>query len=483
MEYTHQQRLRVIFGIILCMLLAAIDQTVVIPAVPAIATDLHGFSHLSWVVTAYLLTSTATTPLYGRLSDQFGRRRTLIPSIVLFVVASCFCALAHTLPELIGARALQGVGGGGLLAISQAAIADVVSPRERGKYQGWLAGTWGVASTAGPVVGGWVTDHLTWRWIFWFNLPLGIAALILSQIGLRQLGQARRGGKIDFPGAILLTLAVTAFLLGLSWGGHTYAWISLPVLGAFVGGFVLIGVLWVWEQQAPMPLLPVRLFANGSFNRLVAIGFLVALVMFSGIFLLPLFFQLVFHANAAQSGWEIMPFLIATTIGSYVSGQWSRRLGRTRGLMVGGLAATAAGFLILGVLPDTVPLLLVVFVCFAVGIGIGFILPSSLVAIQNAAPRADVGAATATLLLLRAMGGAFGATLAGTILALRLGNAIDAFGHTSRKLATNPAVPAAFHLAFLIAAGFAAIGFAIALRVEDVALRDTLETEPEPIGH
>lgn len=255
------------------------------------------------------------------------------------------------------------------------------------------------------------------------------------------------------------------------------------MLGTFVGGFVLIGVLWAWEQQAPMPLLPVRLFANGSFNRLVAIGFLVALVMFSGIFLLPLFFQLVFRANAAQSGWEIMPFLIATTIGSYVSGQWSRRLGRTRGLMVGGLAATAAGFLILGVLPDTVPLLLVVFVCFAVGIGIGFILPSSLVAIQNAAPRADVGAATATLLLLRAMGGAFGATLAGTILALRLGNAIDAFGHTSRKLATNPAVPAAFHLAFLIAAGFAAIGFAIALRVEDVALRDTLETEPEPIGH
>ena len=482
MEYTHQQRLQVISGIILCMLLAAIDQTVVIPAVPAIAADLHGFSHLSWVVTAYLLTSTATTPLYGRLSDQFGRRKTLIPSIVLFVIASCVCALAQTLPELIAGRALQGVGGGGLLAISQAAIADVVSPRERGKYQGYMAGTWGVASTAGPVVGGWVTDHLSWHWIFWFNLPLGIAALILSQIGLRQLREVKRDGRIDYLGAALLTGAVTAFLLGLSWGGHTYPWMSAPVLGVFLGGAALIVLLWQWERRVPMPLLPMRLFASGSFNRLVAIGFFIALVMFSAIFLLPLLFQLVFHANAAQSGWDIMPFLIATTIGSYTAGQWARRIGRTRGLLLGGLGATTAGFLLLGLLPATTPLPLVVLTCFAVGVGIGFVLPSSLVAIQNAASRADVGAATATLLLLRAMGGAFGATLAGAVLALRLGSGIDALGR-ARGAAANPALPAAFHLAFLIAAGFAGLALVIGLKVEDVLLRETLEPEPEPIGH
>jgi EmrB/QacA subfamily drug resistance transporter len=485
MEYTHKQRLQVIFGIILCMLLAAIDQTVVIPAVPAIGADLHGFAHLSWVVTAYLLTSTATTPLYGRLSDQFGRKTTLIPSIILFVIASCLCATSQTLPELVAARALQGIGGGGLFAISQAAIADVVSPRERGKYQGWLAGTWGVASTAGPVVGGWVTDHLTWRWIFWFNLPLGIAALILSQIGLRQLRQVTRGGKIDFAGAGLLTLAVTAFLLGLSWGGHTYPWLSLPVIGVFVAGFALIAALWTWEQRASTPLLPVRLFANGSFNRLVAIGFLTALIMFSAIFSLPLFFQLVFHANAAQSGWEIMPFLVASTIGAYTSGQLARKLGRTRGLMLVGLAATTLGFLLLGILPDTLPLALIVAVCFAVGVGLGFILPSTLVAIQNAAPRADVGAATATLLLLRAMGGAFGATLAGTILTMRLGNAIDALGnaHHTTTSTFNPALAAAFHITFLAVAGFAAIGLLIGLKVEDVALRETIDSEPEPIAH
>ncbi|MDX5931721.1 MDR family MFS transporter [Acidiphilium acidophilum] len=483
MEYTHKQRLQVITGIILCMMLAAIDQTVVIPAVPAIGADLHGFSHLSWVVTAYLLTSTATTPLYGRLSDQFGRRRTLIPSIVLFVGASCLCAVSQTLPELVGARALQGIGGGGLFAISQAAIADVVSPRERGKYQGWLAGMWGVASTAGPVVGGWVTDHLTWRWIFWFNLPLGIAALVLSQIGLRQLRQVTRGGRIDFEGAGLLTLAVTAFLLGLSWGGHTYRWDSVPVVGVFIAGFVLIGALWWWEQKASTPLLPVRLFANGSFNRLVVIGFITALIMFSAIFSLPLFFQLVFRANAAQSGWEIMPFLVASTIGAFAAGQLARRIGRTRGLMLGGLGATTLGFLLLGILPDTLPLGLLVFVTFMMGVGLGFVLPSTLVAIQNAASRADVGAATATLLLLRAMGGAFGATLAGTILTMRLGNAIDELGNAHRTVAAGSALPAAFHITFLAVAAFAAAGLLIGIKVQDVALRETLDPEPEPIGH
>jgi EmrB/QacA subfamily drug resistance transporter len=482
-QYTHQQRLKVIFGIILCILLAAIDQTVVIPAVPAMAKDLHGFAHLSWVVTAYLLTSTATTPLYGRLSDQFGRRRTLIPSIAVFMAASVICALAQTLPELIIGRAIQGIGGGGLLAISQAAIADVVSPRERGKYQGWLAGTWGVASTAGPVVGGWVTDHLSWRWIFWGNLPVGIGALILSQIGLKLLHEVPKRGRIDVLGAGLLTGAVTAFLLGLSWGGHVYAWVSPQIIGIFVLGLVLLGALWRQEQAAIQPLLPVRLFGSASFNRLVAIGFITAVVMFSAIFLLPLFFQLVFRANAAQSGWEIMPFLLATTLGAYTSGQLARKLGKTRGLLLGGMGVTTIGFALLGIVPAGLDLIVVVPVCFITGIGIGFILPSSLVAVQNTAPKADIGAATATLLLLRAMGGAFGATLAGTLLAMRLGGNIAALSHPNARVPVNPALPAAFHFAFLATACIGAIGFVISIGLQDATLRDTLEAEPEAIGH
>ncbi len=483
MQYTHQQRLQVIFGIILCILLAAIDQTVVIPAVPAMARDLHGFAHLSWVVTAYLLTSTATTPLYGRLSDQFGRRRTLIPSIIVFMAASVICALARNLPELIIGRAIQGIGGGGLLAISQAAIADVVSPRERGKYQGWLAGTWGVASTAGPVVGGWVTDHLSWRWIFWGNLPVGIGALILSQIGLKLLRETPKRGRIDVIGAILLTGAVTAFLLGLSWGGHVYPWASAPIIGIFLLGLALLAALWRQERAAAQPLLPVRLFGAASFNRLVAIGFITAMVMFSAIFLLPLFFQLVFRANAAQSGWEIMPFLLATTLGAYTSGQWARKLGKTRGLLLGGMAVTTIGFALLGVVPAGLNLIVVVPVCFITGIGIGFILPSSLVAVQNAAPKPDIGAATATLLLLRAMGGAFGATFAGALLAMRLGGTIAMLGHPRANAPLNSALPAAFHFAFLATACIAAIGFLISLGLQDATLRDTLDAEPEPIAH
>jgi predicted MFS family arabinose efflux permease len=325
-------------------------------------------------------------------------------------------------------------------------------------------------------------------------VPLGLAALVLSQIGLRQLRTVARGGRIDYEGAALLTCAVTAFLIGLSWGGRNYPWLSAPVIGIFAAGFSLIAALWRWEARSAVPLLPMRLFGSASFVRLVGIGFLTALAMFSAIFLLPLFFQLVYRANAAQSGWDIMPFMIASTIGAYAAGQVARRTGRTRKLLIGGLVVGTAGFVLLGLLPRATPLGLVVFNCFVMGLGIGFVLPSNLVAVQNAATRHDVGAATATLLLLRAMGGAFGATIAGAVLLLRLGRQIDAPGAAAeRAMAANPALPAAFHAAFLITAGFALLGLVAAIRVEDTPLRETVATdgtdtdeadaEPAAIGH
>ena len=229
--FTHRQIMRVLSGILLCMLLAALDQTAVVPAVPAIAADLNGFGHLAWIVSAYLLTSTAATPIYGKLSDIHGRRALLLPAIVLFVIASALCGVAQSLPQLIAARALQGLGGAGLMSMAQSAIADVIAPRERGKYQAYMSGVWGVASIAGPIVGGWLTDHLSWRWIFWINLPIGLVAFVLSSRALKLLKVRRQQTRIDYVGAAMLAGLVTACLLMMSWGGMAYAWFVRPDRG------------------------------------------------------------------------------------------------------------------------------------------------------------------------------------------------------------------------------------------------------------
>lgn len=501
--YTHQQIMQVLSGILLCILLAAIDQTVVVPAVPAIARDLHGFGHLSWIVSAYLLTSTATTPIYGKLSDMYGRRALLVPALGLFVAASALCALSQTIFALIAARALQGVGGGGLMALSQAAIADVIAPRERGKYQAYMASMWGIASIAGPILGGYVTMHLTWRWIFWFNLPLGLVALWLSQRGLRRLPVRHGGGRIDYAGAVLLTGAITAFLLLMSWGGIAYPWVSPEILALAAAGTALTVGLMVQENLAGEPLLPPRVFRSKVFRGGVAVAFFAALGLFAGIFLLPLFFQLVRGADPAQSGLEVMPFLGANVVGAYLAGQMARRIGRTKALLICGLGLTMAGFLLLGLFGPRSAMGLVQADLCLLGFGIGMVMPSSLVLVQNDAERRDVGVATGSFLFLRAMGGAFGATLAGAVLIGRFGDLLGALhlpfrldlgnldqGRASlgglsaaQRLAVQGALTDAFHLAFLITGFLTALAVLIALSLEDVPLRGSITSEPEPIGH
>ncbi len=491
-NYSHAQIRRVITGILLCILLAAIDQTVVVPAVPAIAADLHGFGHLAWIVSAYLLTSTSTTPIYGRLSDIYGRRALLLPAIVIFVIASVLCGMAQSLWQLIAARALQGVGGGGLMAMAQAAIADVVAPRERGRYQAYMASTWGVASIAGPILGGWMTDQLSWRWIFWINVPIGIAAFLLSSRALKLLPVRRLQVRIDYAGAALLGACVAAVLLIMSWGGAEYPWLSPQMLLTGLAALVLLAALGWREATAPDPLLPPRLFANPVFSRGVVIAALTAGVLFGGTFLLPLFFQLLRGADASASGTLIVPFLGSNVVGSYVSGQLARRLGRAKPIVLGGLAMAAAGFALLGQLGAHADHVISLADMLVVGFGIGIVMPASLVTVQNAAERRDVGVATGTLLFLRAMGAALGSTLVGALLSGRFASGLAARGVTTRidlgalrehavafplaapaRAAAEAALVGAFHLTFLVCAGMAATAFVVGLSLADLPLKSS----------
>jgi EmrB/QacA subfamily drug resistance transporter len=502
--FTHQQIMQVILGILLCILLAALDQTVVIPAVPAIAADLNGFSHLSWIVTAYLLTSTATTPIYGKLSDIYGRRALLLPAIALFMLASALCALAGSLPQLIAARVLQGVGGAGLMSMAQAAIADVVPPRERGRYQGYMASTWGVASVAGPIVGGFMTDHLSWRWVFWINLPLGLAAMWLSNNGLRVLRVVRRPARIDVPGAVLLTAGVTALLLMMSWGGTEYPWASLPEAALAACGAALLAVLAWHERRDSDPLLPPRLFANPVFTGGVTIAFFASLGLLGATFLLPLLFQLVRGADASTSGVLVIPYLVANTFGAYAGGQIARKLGRTKRIVVWGMVGTVAGFALMATVGPRTPVALVLFHMSLLGFSIGLTLPSVLVAVQNAAERRDVGVATGTLLFLRSMGGAFGSTIVGALLSLRFTGALSAAGITrhidfgalrsgseafaglgaAAEAQARAGLLSGFHLAFGTCAALTVVAVLVAAAQRDLPLRSVSAAEAGgALGH
>ncbi|HQT77731.1 MAG: hypothetical protein B7Z80_09205 [Rhodospirillales bacterium 20-64-7] len=498
-RFTHQQILKVITGILLCIFLAAIDQTVVIPAVPAIAADLHGFDHLAWIVSAYLLTSTAMTPIYGKLSDIYGRRVLLLIALAVFAVASVLCAVSANLWQLVGARALQGVGGAGLMAMAQAAIADVVSPRERGRYQGYMASAWGIASVAGPIIGGWVTDALSWRWIFWMNLPIALVAMLLCDRSLRLLKPRGRQGKIDWAGAGLLAGAISTGLLVLSWGGVEFPWTSPQIITLGALGVVLTVMVTRQERSFPDPLLPPRLFANAVFVRGVAIAFCGALALFGGSFLLPLFFQLVRNVDASASGALVVPFLGANCVGAWVAGQLARRHGKMKAIMLAGLGGCLLGYLALASVGAGTPRVLLIAYQLVLGFGLGMVMPSSLVCVQNAADRKDVGAATGCILFLRSMGGAFGSTLVGALLVSGFASRLATLGITAHidldevhhggglagvSAAMMPhvqvALAGAFHVAFLACAAAMIVGIGIAIGMRDLPLRTSAANEPVP---
>ena len=493
--FTHKQIVRIMWGIALCIFLSALDQTIVVPAVPAMAGDLAGFGQLSWIVSVYLLTSTAATPILGKLSDSHGRRRLLLLSVVIFTAASVLCAIATSLIEMVLFRALQGIGGAGLIAMAHATIADIASPRERGRYQAYLSGTWGVASIVGPLTGGYLTDNLSWRAIFWVNLPLGIVTFLLTARALQLLPrQHRRPAHIDYPGATLLTVAVTAGLLLLGWGGNDYDWTSPVILGLGATSAAAVILLSVLERSRPDPLFPGRLFSNSVAVSGFALSFCNAVCMLGATFLLPLYFQFMRAASASSSGILLMPFLFAFVVFSYIGGKMARRLGRTKWLMVAASLVTALGLILTATAEDDTSQYLTTLYVIVIGGGIGLIQPCITMTVQNAVESRDLGVATSGTLLFRMIGGAFGATMVGAIVTGRFNARMGAAGIASHATlgtlrgqtdlpgiahaVVERALESGFHFAFLGCAAMAILGFVIGVAAKDPMLRTTANLAP-----
>ena len=494
-RFTHRETIVIIAGLMLGMFLAALDQTIVATALPRMAADLQGVGHLSWVVSAYLLTSTAVTPIYGKLSDLYGRKLMLQIAISLFVLTSLLCGLANDMVQLILFRALQGLGGGGLLAMAHATIADVISPRERGRYQGYIASVFAAASVAGPVLGGLFVDHLTWRWVFWINLPIGIGALIASQVTLRRLAAKRLRHKIDYLGAILIVSSVCCVLLITTMGGEEVPWNSLTIKALAVAAVALfIGCIFQ-ERHASEPILPPRLFHNRVFVVANAANLLMSLCMLGGIVFMPLFLQLVYSMQADASGLMLIPLTGGTVIGAISSGQMVARTGRYKIFPLTGLAIGTVGLLLLVTVTATTPLPLVCLYLAVNGLGIGLIMPALLVAVQNSLDVRDLGSGTASITFFRSMGGSFGVALFGAVLLGRLNGLIaripggavlgdqastdllhagpDAIASVPAALrpAVTSAIAEAFHDVFLMSAALSLCAFIVLLFLKELPLR------------
>lgn len=444
LHFTRSEIVKILFGLILAMFLASLDQTIVATSLSTMAQDLQGWALMSWVVSAYLVASTVTTPIYGRLSDLYGRRPILLVSIGLFLAASVLCALSQTMPELIAARIVQGIGGGGLRSVSQAAIADVVPPRERGRYQGYFSSVMATSSLLGPVLGGFFADYLSWHWIFWINLPFGLLAIYLCNRNLRRLARPHGRAIIDWLGAVLIIASTAPILIGLSRVEAAGGWGRADVLLPIAAGMLLLAVLVVWERSAREPMIPLRLFANSIFAVATLVTLGTWMVMLGLIVLVPLDYQLAAGLAANQAGTRLIPMTGGTVMGSYMAGQLVTRTGHYRIFPIVGAAAmtllcTAVAALGLG---HSLPL----DIALTAGLGLSFgcQLPPVIVGVQNALEFHDTGIGLSCVMFFRLMGGALGVALLSAVLLAELNTAVAAVpGHET--LGPNPGL-ALFHL-------------------------------------
>ena len=496
-EVPRRRVLIVIAALMLTMLLAALDQTIVSTALPTIVGELGGLNHLSWVVTSYLLAITVVTPLYGKLGDLYGRKIVLQGALVLFLIGSALCGQAQGMTELIAFRAIQGLGGGGLLVSAQATVGDVVSPRERGRYLGLFGAVFGVASVAGPLIGGFFTTHTSWRWIFYINLPLGLLALAVLAVALPGTSE-RKHHRVDYLGTLLLAISLASLVLLTTLGGTTYGWGSGFILGLGCLSALAMAAFVRVEHRAPEPILPPELFRNPVFRITSAVGFVVGFSLFGALTYLPLFQQVVRGLSPTASGLQLVPLMVGLLAASIGSGQLISRTGRYKRFPILGTAISVVGLLLLSRLKPGTGSFEAGAYMLVLGVGLGFTMQVLVLAVQNSVPYSQLGVATSSATLFRSIGGSLGTAILGAVFANRLADELAAKLPKGSAGAASLAsgqidpeqlklLPAALHdsyvhsftdsisTVFLIAAVVVAVAFALSWLLEERPLRKTIE--------
>ncbi|MFD6110711.1 MDR family MFS transporter [Streptomyces yangpuensis] len=483
----------VLMALMIAMLLAMLDNMIIGTAMPTIVGELGGLEHLSWVVTAYTLATAASTPIWGKIGDMYGRKGSFLTSIVIFLIGSALSGMAQDMGQLIGFRAVQGLGAGGLMVGVMAIIGDLIPPRERGKYQGMMAGVMALAMIGGPLVGGTITDHMGWRWSFYINLPLGAVALAMVTAVLHLPKPAeRQRPKIDYLGAALLTVAITSTVLVTTWGGTEYAWGSAEIIGLIAVGVLTTAAFLYVETRAAEPVMPLHIFRSRNFTLMSVIGFLVGFAMFGGVLYLPLFQQSVQGASATNSGLLLLPMLLSMMAVSLVAGRVTTNSGKYKIFPIVGGGLMVVGMFLLATM-DTGTTRLVSGLYMAVlGAGLGFLMQITMLVAQNSVEMKDMGVASSSATLFRTLGGSFGVALMGSLFASRVTDtmserlgpeAAGAAGSAqldAASLAKLPeavreayqhAVAAGTHSAFLLGAVVGVLGFLAAWFVKEVPLR------------